>query len=163
MSVNRERPHFLILPEDNANERIANGFFLVDKFAKSNCQVLPAQKGWPSIRDGFLSNYNSKLKMHPMAIMILLVDFDDLSEEDRIAQVKQFVDAAVADRVFVLGAKSEPEELKRTLGSYEKIGKALAKDCLEGTVHTWNHKQLAHNQPEIARMQPHIDKIFDGK
>ncbi|HRI67140.1 MAG TPA: hypothetical protein PK156_23010 [Polyangium sp.] len=163
MSVNREKPHFLILPEDNADERIANGFFLVDEFAKSNCQILPAKKGWSSIRDSFPSDHNSRLKKYPMAIMILLVDFDNHEEESRINEVKELVDPAVADRVFVLGAKSEPEELKKALGSYEKIGKALAKDCLEGTANTWSHELLAHNQAEIARMQPHIDQIFKGK
>lgn len=161
MSVNREKHHFLILPEDMANERIANGFFLLDKFEKSNCQILPAQKGWPAIRDGFLSDHNSRLIRYPKAVMVLLVDFDNQGEEDRIAQVKQFVDPAVANRVFVLGAKSEPERLKRTLGSYEKIGKALAKDCLEGTTETWDHELLVHNRPEIARMQSHIDRIFN--
>lgn len=162
MSVNREKPHFLILPEDNANERIANGFFLVDKFAKSNCQVLPAQKGWPSIRDSFPTNHNARLKKYPKAIMLLLVDFDNHGEDERIGQVEEFVDPAVADRVFVLGAKSEPEELKKVFGSYEKIGKALAKECVEGTSHTWNHELLVHNQREIARMQPHIATIFGG-
>lgn len=161
MSINREKPHFLILPEDNANERIANGFFLVEKFRLSNSQILPAAKGWPSIRDSFLSGHNSRLKRYPMGVMVLLVDFDNHGEEDRIAQVKQFVDPAVADRVFVIGAKSEPEKLKRTLGRYEDIGKDLAKDCLEGSENTWSHELLMHNLPEIANMKPHIDMIFN--
>lgn len=120
MSVNREKPHFLILPEDTANERIANGFFLIDRFEKSNCQILPAQKGWPAVRDSLLSDHNSRLIKFPGAVMVLLVDFDNQGEEDRIAQVKQFVDPAVADRVFVVGAKSEPERLKKTLGGVMK-------------------------------------------
>lgn len=161
MSVNREQPHFLILPEDTANQRIANGFFLEDKFVKSNHQVLPAQKGWPSIRDSFPSMYNAKLKKYPKAIMILLVDFDNRAEEDRVAQVKQHVDPDVEGRVFVLGARSEPEKLKKSLGGgYEEIGKSLAKDCVENTDVMWSHTLLAHNRVEITRMQAHIAEIF---
>ncbi len=163
MSINREKPHLLILPEDNANERIANGFFLVDKFRLSNSQILPAKKGWPSIRDSFPSDHNFRLKKFPMAIMILLVDFDGEKADFRIKQVKQFVEPVVAGRVFVIGAMSEPEELKRTLGGYEKIGKNLAKDCLEGSTNTWNHDQLIHNLPVLARMQPRIDTIINPK
>jgi hypothetical protein len=165
MSVNREKPHFLLVPEDNANRQIANGFFMIEPFSKSNSQTLPEQRGWPSIRDSFPSDYNRRLQRYPECVMILLVDFDNEDEADRIAEVKQHVDSSVIDRVFVLGAKSEPEELKKTLGklrTYEEIGKALAKDCAEGTTNTWNHPLLAHNQHELTRMQSHIAKIFSS-
>jgi hypothetical protein len=34
-----EKKHLLILPEDNVNERIANGFFLMVKFRLANSQI----------------------------------------------------------------------------------------------------------------------------
>jgi hypothetical protein len=163
MSINRYKPHLLILPEDDANRQIAVGFFLVQPFTGSNRQILPLARGWPGIRDSFDSQYNSRLQQFPECIIALLVDFDNKEKENRLEQVKRDLNPSFLDRVFVLGVTSEPEKLKKTLGSYEKIGKALAKDCLEGTTHTWSHELLAHNLPEIERLQPHIDRIFKGQ
>jgi hypothetical protein len=64
------------------------------------------------------------------------------------------------DRVFILGARSEPEALKPDLGSYETIGRALAKDCHEGTDATWGHDLLLHNAIEIDRLRQHVRPIL---
>lgn len=96
--------------------------------------------------------------------MVLLVDFDNRVDEqtNRRDQVLAEVDEAVRDRVFVLGAQGEPEDLKAALGSYEKIGKALARECAEGTRTTWEHPLLAHNRDELDRMMPAIRPILFG-
>ncbi|MFP4004440.1 MAG: hypothetical protein ACLFV8_11740, partial [Alphaproteobacteria bacterium] len=54
---------------------------------------------------------------------------------------------------FVLGALSEPEQLKRAgLGSYEDIGRAMARECQDGTQSVWAHELLRHNEDERARL-----------
>ena len=41
MSVNVYKPHVLVLPEDDANREIANGFLLAPSLKLRNIQVLP--------------------------------------------------------------------------------------------------------------------------
>ncbi len=65
----------------------------------------------------------------------------------------------IKDRVFVLGVLSEPEELKKANNipnSFEAIGKALAKDCFDGTDHAWGHDLLKHNKDELSRMEKSV-------
>jgi hypothetical protein len=51
--------------------------------------------------------------------------------------------------VFILGALSEPEALKRAdLGSYESIGLAMAKDCREETERIWG--QISSNTMPVS-------------
>jgi hypothetical protein len=64
------------------------------------------------------------------------------------------------ERVFVLGALANPEELRASLGPYEAIGKAAAKDCREGTDTTWGHELLKHNAIEIDRLRQHVRPIL---
>lgn len=46
MSVNNYKPHLLVLPEDEANRQLANGF-LQDFSLNLRCiQVLPIAGGW---------------------------------------------------------------------------------------------------------------------
>ena len=59
----------------------------------------------------------------------------------------------LVDRVFVPGALSEPEDLKRNIGkSFEKIGEALSQDCVGNTRKVWLHDLLKHNETELDRM-----------
>ena len=43
MSVNRYRPHIMILPEDDANRQLANGFVSHAFIAPRSVQVLPSE------------------------------------------------------------------------------------------------------------------------
>ena len=45
MSVNNHRPHVLVLPEDEANEELVNGFLLDPSIKLRNIQVLPSAGG----------------------------------------------------------------------------------------------------------------------
>ncbi|MDI3287949.1 hypothetical protein [Polyangium sp. 15x6] len=150
MSVNKHKPHWLILPEDDANRQIANGFLLA--FPDKNIQVLPPARGWPHVRDSFEREHNGEMQRYPERLMVLLVDFDN--QVDRRAEVTSEVLDSLRDRVFVLGAYVHPEELKKALGmSYEKIGKALARECVEGTGETWGHPLLRHNLRDLTRIR----------
>jgi hypothetical protein len=86
--------------------------------------------------------------------MVLLIDFD--GREDRLNTVKTAIPDRVKERVFVLGAWSQPEELRQNLGSYESIGLAMAKDCRDNTEATWAHYLLRHNAGELDRLRTHV-------
>ena len=90
--------------------------------------------------------------------MVLLVDFDQI--DGRAADVRAAVPDELADRVFVIGAWSKPEDLKATMGSFEEIGMGLAKECREDTETTWNHPLLRHNSDELVRMKQILRPIL---
>lgn len=159
--TNKYQPHVLVLPEDGANEQIATGFVL-EPALKSRCiQILPPAKGWGAVRDSFVYEHNAEMARYLERRMVLLIDFDERGE-DRLAQVMREVKPALRDRVFAVGARGEPEGLRRELGDYEQIGRALARDCVEKTSVTWGHPSLSHNQGELARMMAHLRPILFG-
>ena len=91
--------------------------------------------------------------------MILLVDFD--GREERLTNVKAAIPAQLIERVFILGAWTNPEELRRAVVlSYEEIGLALARDCREETEGTWGHNLLRHNAPELGRLRPRLCPVL---
>src|SRR5258705_3077683 len=123
--VNKHEPHVFVLPEDDANTRLANAFHKnVDWNRYRQMQVLPEAGGWRRVLDLFKTEHLSEMDRNPKRFMVLLIDFD--GQLDRLDLVRADIPPRLADRVFVIGALSEPEALKATLGSYETIGKALA-------------------------------------
>src|SRR5262245_39933680 len=151
MSKNKYKPQVWVLPEDDANGQIAEGFRLEPAVRYRNIVVLPPAGGWAAIRDSFERENNREMQKYPQCLMVLLVDFDGKGV-DRLKNVISLIEPSLRDRVFVLGAHGEPEKIKLALGSYERIGKALAKDCVEGTNTTWAHPLLQHNSSELTRM-----------
>ncbi len=160
MSVNKYKPHLLILPEDDANRQIATGFILDINVNKQAIKTESRAKGWlkaiKKLEDNFL-----EMQTYPQRRILLLIDFDD--KEDRLTLVKGIIPNALTDRVFVISVLSEPEKLKSaTQKSYEKIGEALAKDCSDNTYTLWNHPLLQHNKPELDRMKMEVKPfLFD--
>jgi hypothetical protein len=160
MSKNKYRRQVWVLPEDDANRQIAQGFTIEASVKARSIHVLPVAGGWAAIRDSFEYQYNNDLSLYSLCSMVLLVDFDDKGPRRR-EEVLAGVDAALKDRVFVLGAHDEPERLRTALEmTYEQIGKALAKECGDGTRTIWKHELLAHNQGELERMVPHVRSIL---
>jgi hypothetical protein len=150
--VNKYGSQVLVLPEDDANRQIAEGFKLYPAVRLRNIVVLRVAGGWTAVRDSFTNEYNNRLRRSTNHLMVLLVDFDEKGEKRRDA-VLEAVDEALRDRVFVLGARGEPEALRNKLGkNFEEIGKALAGDCHSSASTTWDDDLLAHNRPEIERM-----------
>jgi hypothetical protein len=82
--------------------------------------------------------------------MVLLMDFD--GRADRMGEARNSIPDRMIDRVFVLGAWTEPEAL-RALGSYETIGRALAEACGKEAKQFGNHALLRHNSGEVARLR----------
>ena len=158
MSVNRYKPHVLVLPEDDANRQLANGFLMDESLTARGIQVLEVAGGWIEVLDRFKSDHISGMDKHPDRFMVLLIDFD--GKQDRLSRAKIEIPARFIDRVFILGVWTEPEALRASLGSYETIGKAMAKDCREETGTTWGHALLQHNASEIDRLRRHVRPIL---
>jgi hypothetical protein len=95
---------------------------------------------------------------YPARFIVLLIDFD--GREDRLQDAKTRIPERLSDRVFILGAFSEPEALKANLGYYETIGLAMARDCREATNTTWGHDLLRHNATELDRLREHVRPIL---
>jgi hypothetical protein len=158
MSVNKYQPHVLVLPEDDANRQLGNGFLLDLALKPRAIQVLKPAGGWNHVVECFLSDHVAEMDRCPGRFMVLLIDFD--GDEDRLGLVKDRIPGHLTDRVYVLGASNEPEDLRGVLGSYEAIGWALAKDCREGTNTTWDHPFLQHNAGELNRLREHVRPIL---
>lgn len=151
MSLNKSRPHVLVLPEDHANEQLANGFVDAEAVNYRMIQILPVAKGWRKVLTKFTSNYLSYLRRYSNGFMILLIDFDQRS--DRLDYMQREIPEDLQARVFVLGVFSDPEDLRRkTQKSFETIGEALAEDCANDTNELWGHRLLRHNSGELERL-----------
>jgi len=156
MSVNKSRTHVLVLPEDGANRQIANGFQLaVDS---RQLQVLVEAGGWMKVLDCFETDHIWEMQRSTNRFMVLLIDLDGKQERQWFALTK--IPRDLAERVFVLSTSTEPEGLKNDLGSYEAIGRALAKDCRDGTELTWSHGLLQHNAEEVRRLRERVRPIL---
>jgi hypothetical protein len=152
MAVNKYLPHVLVIPEDEADRQLANGFLLDQSLSTRRIQVLEEAGGWTRVLDQFESDHVAGMESWPARFIVLLIDFD--GHVDRLGQAKSRIPASLADRVFILGSLTDPEDLKRTLGNtLEEIGKTLANDCREDTEHIWGHDLLQHNASELDRLR----------
>ena len=156
--MNKMVPHVLVLPEDDANSQLANGFQLDHSLDTRRMQILEEAGGWLEVVDRFKKVHVPEMERNANRFMVLLLDFD--RRENRLQEVMAGIPADLNERVFVLGAWSEPEELRRALGSYESIGLALAKDCRDNTNDTWAHDLLKHNTAELERLRRQVRPIL---
>jgi hypothetical protein len=154
VSVNRYKPHLLILPEDDANRQIAVGFATaVDEACSRQLQILEVAGGWLAAVNRFLSDHVRYMQDYPDRHMLLLIDFD--GDPARLQTVRGQIPSTLAARVFVLGALTEPEDLRRQgLGTYEQIGRTIATECFSEEGGLWSHTLLSHNLEEVARLRP---------
>lgn len=160
MSVNVYIPHVLVLPEDDANRQIANGFLLEASIKQRNIQVLPVAGGWGKVLDNFIEDHIANLHKFKKRHLILLIDFDNHLEE-RQKYFQENIPAEVRDRVFLLGTQSEPEPLRKQCGnSLEKIGKKLAEECYRDETELWEHPLLSHNTAERMRLNNKVKNIL---
>lgn len=140
MSVDKYNLHVLVLPEDDANRQMATGFVLEVQYDR-RIQVLSEAGGWSNVCETFLSEHVKGMHKYPKRHLVLLRDFDD--RNDRPDMVKERVPEDLRCRVFLLGVQSEPEALRQAgLGSFEDIGRRLARECREGIRDIWAHDLL---------------------
>lgn len=158
MSVNKYRPHVLVLPEDDAKRQIANGFLLDESLAAQYIQVLEVAGGWMQVLDRFQSDHIAGMERYPERCMVLLIDSD--GKDNRLDDARNRIPGHLLERVLILGVWTEPERLKMELEfSYEQIGRSLAKDCREASGGIWMHHLLQHNAKEISRAGQRIRQI----
>jgi hypothetical protein len=156
--MNKMVPHVLVLPEDDANRQLANGFQLDHSLDTRRMQILDEAGGWHEVLERFKEDHIAEMERNANRFMVLLVDFD--RRDNRLQEIAAEIPAHLNERVFVLGTWSEPEELRQALGSYEKIGLALAKDCRENSNDTWMHDLLKHNAGELERLRQRVRPIL---
>lgn len=156
--MNKMVPHVLVLPEDDANRQLANGFQLNNSLDTRRMQILEVAGGWLEVLTQFKNEHISQMERYTNRFMVLLVDFD--RKEGRLQEILAGVPAHLTERVFVLGTWSEPEDLPKSLGSKEAIGLALAKDCRDNTNETWAHDQFKHNVGELERLRQQVRPIL---
>jgi hypothetical protein len=162
MSVNKFKPHVYIIPEDRADEQIANGFVLHDQVKQRQVQILRCADGWSDVLHRFQNEYIQHLQRHKDGHVIMLVDFDGQFDSRR-ARFHQVTPEELKSRVFVIGVKQTPELLKQELGKkFEDIGLSLADDCQSNTEILWSHDHLKHNDPDRQRMVQIIRPILFG-
>ncbi len=159
MSVNKHKPHVLLIPEDDANRQLANGFLLHYAVDARNVAIRTPAGGWRKVLEVFESEYLPLLRKNPNAHVVMLIDFDEVA--DRMAQCVQVIPDDLRFLVFILGAKDEPETLKGELKmAFEEIGRALAQDCLKDDFDLWRHPHLIHNNAELQRLVDVIKPIL---
>lgn len=152
MSVNSARPHLLVIPEDDANRQITNGFVLDLNCNERAIQVLKPAKGWLKVLETFKTDFLPGMRQYPERRIVLLMDFDGKPAE-RKSFIEKNIPEDVKNRVFVLGAFSDPENIRSACGKkLEKIGATLAKDCAENKKDFWRHDLLEHNASELDRL-----------
>jgi hypothetical protein len=151
MSPNKYVPHVYVLPEDDANSQMVNGFLLWPTLNHRVIRVMHPCGGWSKVIDAFIENHVADMRSYPERRLVLIVDFDDVA--DRFDSVKDTIPPDLLDRVFVIGVQDNPETLRQCIAmSFETIGKELARDCAHNTNVLWGHPQLNHNSTELHRM-----------
>jgi len=151
--TNKYQPHLYVLPEDDQNRQLAVGFSLHSAIKPRSIKVLPLADGWKKVLESFAKNQLGDLRRTPERRLVLMMDFD--GHEERLSYAKDHVPDDVRDRVFILGARQEPQDIKRAMpniGALEAIGTALAEDCLTNARAIWNHPELACNSGELERL-----------
>jgi hypothetical protein len=152
MTMNRYAPHVYVIPEDDRDRQIADGFVLHDQVRTQRIQVMPPPGGWREVLKTFQAEYVRRLREDLQGHVVMLIDFDG-DYNNRFIEFKTAIPADLSERVFVIGAKQTPEDLKREIGkSLEDIGTLLANDCYAGTEIVWTHEHLRHNDPDRHRL-----------
>jgi hypothetical protein len=150
----------MVLPEDRANRQIANGFLLeVNPDRTRRIQVLPEAGGWVEVLDKFESEHVAEMDRFQDRLMVLVLDLD--GHVDRLTTARNRIPDRLRHRVFIIGVRTQPEELKESLGSsYETIGAALADDCRDDQSDTWGHALLSHNADEVQRLSETVRPLL---
>ncbi len=159
MSVNKYKPHIWVIPEDDADRQLVNGFLQYLSVDVRAVGINRPAGGWGPVLDVFEKEYVPYLRNNPLGHVVMLIDFDD-KIATRMATYGKSIPDDLKARVFVLGSAVTPEVLRSEFNlSLEKIGEGLAGDCLREDCGRWVHAHLRHNRDELLRMADVI-KLF---
>ena len=156
MNINRYKPHLIVLPEDRADEEIANGFILPLHINDRAIKVDKPAGGWLDVVQKFKTELVPEMQKYTACLAVMLIDFDcyeGRSYKDRLYQVTNEIPDELKNRVFVLGVLTEPEKLKtKSRKNFEKIGETLAEGCPDKKNELWMDELLIHNEDELSRI-----------
>src|SRR5271169_6092781 len=110
--MNKYAPHVYVIPEDDADRQIADGFVLHPQVDDRRIQVVPPAGGWSKVLKTFRDEYIPRLRDNQHTHVIMLIDFDD-QVETRKADFEKEIPEEFRTRVFVIGSKHTPETLKK--------------------------------------------------
>ncbi|MBN3727264.1 hypothetical protein [Burkholderia sp. Ac-20379] len=160
MAVNKYKPHVWVVPEDDANRELANGFVLQYSVNDECIDIRPPSGGWPKVLNEFTETHIAHLRNLPHRHLVLLIDFDG-NFQNRLQYFKSQFPVDIADRVYVLGTLIEPEDLRVDLGqSLEEIGEQLADACANNVDGLWTHGMVLHNASERARLMASVKNFL---
>lgn len=158
MSSKSYVPEVFVLPEDDANREMALGFETMIGNPRT-WRILAPAGGWRKALDAIPFQ---RLETHRKRRLVVLMDFDD-AVPLRKREIGRKIPAAVHERVFVLGVRTEPEELQAALGhcSREAIGREIGMACRDGKISgLWSLPLLEHNQREWERLMQDVRPIL---
>jgi hypothetical protein len=151
VSINKYKPHVIVLPEDRANEEITNGFIQAPNVNSHAILVERPAKGWGKVLEKFEKLLAPEMRRFTERVTVLLIDFDQ--DENRLSIVTSRIPEDLKKRVFVLGVLSEPEKLRqKTNKTFEEIGDSLATGCPGNKNELWGDELLKHNKKELDRI-----------
>lgn len=151
----------LVLPEDEANRQIANGFLISRQVNARNLSILEPAGGWRKVLHELRETHVPQMQKFSGRTIVLVVDFD--RSASRRSQFEDALPEELRQRVFVVGVWTEPEDLRSKLAIiYEQIGKQIADGCAVDGPSVWDNPLLRHNQPEITRMRSIIHPVLFG-
>jgi hypothetical protein len=87
MSVNKYKPHIVLIPEDDANRQLAIGFLQHYAVNTGVMDIRAPAGGWPEVLAIFQKEYVKYLHAYSNAHVCMLVDFDD-NIEGRAAHLR---------------------------------------------------------------------------
>jgi hypothetical protein len=152
MSVNKYKPHVFVIPEDDADRQIADGFVLHPRVSRQ-VQVVEPAGGWARVVDTFKEEYLPLLRQHIHTHVVMVVDFDGDAAGRRRSKFEAEIPEVFRARVFVIGPRDTPESLRQSTGKrYEDIGRLLADDCDGDQAGMWGHELLRHNEVDRLRL-----------
>ena len=160
-SGNRFRKHVVLFPEDELTSLVAQGFVEDPHVNERTCWVHHNfGKGWSSVVDG-VDDFD--LGRFPDSHLVLIIDYDRCGQ-NRLNEIRsRLASNPYHDRIYVLGAAHEADDLKRQVAELshrhsitpKAVGSALAmssagsETCTDGL---WGISQLAHNAEELMRL-----------
>ncbi|MBY0231881.1 MAG: hypothetical protein K2W96_21575 [Gemmataceae bacterium] len=158
---NKYAPHVVLIPEDHANEQLANGFALHHGVRDRLIEIRNPAGGWGHVLDVFTKEIIPYLKSCRSAHAVLLVDFDESDERGAICEGR--IPAELKDRVFVIGSWATPEDAKRDFKmGLEAIGQALAEECSREKEGLWASRHFGHNAEVLERLAAIVKPILFG-
>ena len=165
--TNKYLDHLLVLPEDDHNRRLVNGFRLNLGVNDRRIQVLPEAGGWLNVLDSLKDPAQVRgLTSYPKRHLLLMIDFDgqvDARQKEFEAR-RNALPASARDRVYLLGCRDEPKDLRAVCDmQLEPIGRQLADECPPPPVGgLWQNAQLQHNDSELNRLVTQVRPFLFG-